>query len=236
MEKIDLFDYMDDDRVDDVDELLNAIFHGGGFPPAKSRATSILGGFLEARLANMGWSPDDLAAKLYLEPHVIHALLNDMLPDEALPDELVARIASAVGYNANTFLIMLGRTPRPPVFIGDDVEETQEAEVVTPDTSLHTQYQEEMDDLLQEVNEILLHQLDSYYSAEIRSNVRTHKRQESIIKHIEMILAKHRADVKFVRDLIEEFKAADFSGEDIGKDLQTLANIKRIIEHIKETI
>lgn len=237
MEKVNLFDYADDDRrmsdnMDDVDELLDAIFHRGD----SNSALQVFGGFLEARLANMGWSPDDLAATLQIEPHTIHGILGGMLPNEALTDALVERIAVALDYDVNTFMVMLRRAPQVPFTLGE-ADETQEAEAIKlDDEALHARYQEEMDGLLHEVNEILLQQLENYYSAEIRANVRTHKRQESIVKQIEMIITKHRADVRLVRDLIDELKAVDYKGEDVGQGLQTLSNIKRIIEHIKETI
>ncbi|HLU08675.1 MAG TPA: hypothetical protein VK003_03355 [Oceanobacillus sp.] len=70
----------------------------------------LLGTFLQACLGNLGYSRDDFAQKLDVEPEFADALLEGLLPASEINDSLLEDIASAIDYEPNLLKILLGRT------------------------------------------------------------------------------------------------------------------------------
>ena len=74
----------------------------------------LLGTFLQATLSNLGYSRDDFAHKLDVEPEFADALLEGMLPASEMDDFMLQEIAAAIDYEPNLLKIMLGRETTSP--------------------------------------------------------------------------------------------------------------------------
>lgn len=69
----------------------------------------LLGTFLQTCLDNLGYSRDDFAQRLDVEPEFADALLDGLLPVSEMNDLLLQEIAGAIDYEPNLLKILLGR-------------------------------------------------------------------------------------------------------------------------------
>jgi hypothetical protein len=69
----------------------------------------LLGTFLQACLDNLGYSREDFADRLDVEPEFADAILEGLLPASEIDDSLLQEIATAIDYEPNLLKILLGR-------------------------------------------------------------------------------------------------------------------------------
>jgi transcriptional regulator with XRE-family HTH domain len=207
------------DSFDDVDELLALIIPDQPDDPDQALAT--FAGFLEARLANKGWTPDDLAQALEVRLEWVIALLNGQIPASRISDSLLTRIAHALNYEPNFLRIMLNRDFTPNAAAARPVDVT---------IPFFDSYQTEVEHLLAEITEYLLDRVEERYAETARSR----QQHELVIKQIELIIARHRDDIRLVESLIDELRA--MPGDETEKDSGPHAlDIRRIIHHIRDS-
>ncbi|MBZ0286730.1 MAG: hypothetical protein K8I30_03880 [Anaerolineae bacterium] len=216
MEKVSQLDCFDGDDMNAVDRLL---LHAAHTPPVRQ-----LGGFLDACLSNLGWTPDELARRAAVETVLIEGLLNGSLPDTVVNDALLVKIAQTVGYQPNVLRILLGREFVPTA----EPEEPQPAAEVEDDEEFDlSSYLEEYDRLHDQMVEQLLDMLDERHTARRRN--RKSQQHEFIVQHIETLIARYRADVRFVEVLAEQIRAPHRDGEHPQR-----LDIYRIIHYIRD--
>ncbi|MCL4247169.1 MAG: hypothetical protein KJ065_03340 [Anaerolineae bacterium] len=87
-------------------ELLKV--HGTGVSPTQNRARMV-GLFVGASAHRQGMSVDALSAATGLTAPVTAALIKGELTQDDYTDDLLDRLAAAVGYEANLLRLMLGR-------------------------------------------------------------------------------------------------------------------------------
>ena len=205
MAKIDNFD-----MFEDVDNLLAMVIPDDAADEA--RAYALFLNFLDARMANLGWTADDLARELDVKVEWVIALLNGKIPPPRLNDEMLARIAQAIDYEPNLLRVMLNREFTPAV-------DSQTAE--------QESYSEEIEWLLDKIAEYLLERVDRRYAERHQADRRKTRHHDFVIKQIEMIVERHRTDIKMVEILIDDPKVVTKTEDDLGRDIQ------RLIQHIK---
>lgn len=208
MAKIDKFDNFD--MFEDVDDLLAMVIPEDTADEARAYALFLR--FLDARMANLGWTVDNLARELDAKVEWVIALLDGRIPPSRLTDEMLARIAQAIDYEPNLLRVMLNREFTPTV---DSQAEEQES------------YSEEIEWLLDKIAEYLHERVDRRYADRHQADRRKTRHHDFVIKQIEMIVERHRTDIKMVEILIDEPKAAARAEDDLGRDIQ------RLIQHIK---
>jgi hypothetical protein len=213
------------DNLGDVDDLLALLLPDPNTLPetaVKQQRANLLGDFLDARLANLGWSADDLAQKMGCESEYVQDILSGALPESELSDALIGEVAQAVNYEPNVLRIMLGReiTPYQP----------QAASAESGDKASNDEdYDEKIERLLDELTKVLFQGVEELFSTGSKGG--RFKQRDLLLRQIEMIISNHRADVKLVQILIEELKTAEVSD---GGDPHRL-DIRRIIRYIQET-
>jgi transcriptional regulator with XRE-family HTH domain len=208
MAKIDKFDSFD--SFEDVDDLLAMVIPDDTADTARAYALFI--NFLDARLANIGWTVNDLARKLDVKVEWVIALLNGTIPPSRLSDDMLARIAQAIDYEPNLLRVMLNRDFTPAV----------DSAAAESDS-----YSDEIEWLLDKIAEYLLERVDQRYAERHRADRRKTRHHDYVIKQIEMIVERHRTDIKMVEILIDEPKVVAKAEDDLGRDIQ------RLIQHIK---
>lgn len=208
MAKIDKFDNFD--SFEDVDDLLAMVIPDDTADPARAYALFI--SFLDARLANLGWTAEKLAEKLGVKLEWVVALLNGMIPPSRLTDDLLERLAKAIDYEPNLLRVMLNRDFTPTV------------EAAAPETAA---FSEEIEWLLDKIAEHLLERVDQRYRERHQADRRKTRHHDFVIKQIEMIVERHRTDIKMVEVLIDDPKVLAKAEDDLGRDIQ------RLIQHIK---
>lgn len=240
MEKVSLFDLYDNEPFEDVDALLEEIFPTLPAPQSRRPAAAVdmLGNFVEARMINQNWSLADLAQRLEASPTFVQALISGSLPDESLTDDLVVRLAHALEYEPNILRILLGRD-FVPTQAGDSEQPNNSHQ---PETEvdfeayepIYDSLEQEIEQRMHEITDFLLETIEERYTIEIREDTRKARQHDFVIKQIEMILAKHRKDVRMVEILLDELKAADSPDRSVpGKELHRL-DIRRIIHYIRD--
>ncbi len=239
MEKVSLFDLYDNEPFEDVDALLESIFPTLAEPQTRRPTDTVdmLGSFIEARLVNMDWSPADLAEKLGDKPTFIQALISGSLPEESISDDLITRVAVALEYEPNVLRILLGRDFIPTLEVEAEPQPVDEAELPVDFEAYEPVYDsldQEIEQRMHEITNFLLETIEERYTIEIREDTRKARQHDFVIRQIEMILAKHRKDVRMVELLLDELKAADSPDRSTpGKDLHRL-DIRRIIHFIRD--
>lgn len=215
----------EDDSLAAIDALLAAVFPQ--IDPHHPESTqqhfaTFWGEFIDARLANKSWTTADLSAALDCEPELVDDILSGRLPESEISDALLVEIAAALDYEPNSLRLLLGRKispnpphPAPPSKDIDDYLANCETEIQK---------------LLDEISDLLFQSVDARYKRQLSDE---HNSQyDFVIRQIEMIIAKQRADIKTVRILINELQTLDDSTD---KNLQR-PDLYRIIKFIKETI
>jgi plasmid maintenance system antidote protein VapI len=208
MAKIDKFDNFD--MFEDVDDLLAMVIPEDTTDEVRSYALFL--SFLDARMANLGWTVDDLARKMGAKVEWVVALLDGKIPLSRLTDEMLVRIAQAIDYEPNLLRVMLNREFTPTV-------DSQPAE--------HESYSDEIEYLLDRIAEHLLERADRRYADRHQADRRKTRHHDFVIKQIEMIVERHRTDIKMVKILIDDPKGMTRAEDDLGRDIQ------RLIQHIK---
>lgn len=220
MAQVDAFNH----SFDDVDDLLALI------RPEPDHKLDALIGFLDARMANLGWSLDDLAARMSVDPSWLAALLAGRIPAGQIDDEMLERIACAIDYEANLLRILLGRKVEPTIeddsAAGDDDTDDIEARL--------EEYWREIETVLDDITDYLLNRVEEHYTSAVNEEGRTHRQQDFVIKQIEMIIAKHREDIQTVEILVEELKHTVEGDGLLDAGVHRL-DIRRIIHHIRES-
>jgi plasmid maintenance system antidote protein VapI len=211
MAKIDKFDNFD--MFEDVDNLLAMVIPDDAADEA--RAYALFLSFLDARMANLDWAADHLASKLDVKVEWVIALLNGKIPPSRLNDEMLARIAQAIDYEPNLLRVMLNREFTPALDSADSQAAEQES------------YSGEIEWLLDKVAEYLLERVDRRYAERHQADRRKTRHHDFVIKQIEMIVERHRTDIKMVEILIDDPKVVTKTEDDLGRDIQ------RLIQHIK---
>jgi len=210
----------------DVDDLLALLLPDPDTLPettVKQQYANLLGDFLDARLANMGWSVDDLAQKMGCESEYVQDIVSGALPESELSDELIGEVAHAVNYEPNVLRIMLGREITP--FQPQAAESAESGD----SASSGDDYDDKIERLLDELTKVLFQGVEELFSTGRKGG--RYKQRDLLLRQIEMIIANHRADVKLVQILIEELKTAEVTD---GGDPHRL-DIRRIIRYIQET-
>lgn len=216
MAKVNRFDAAD--SLEDVDALLALVA-----PDDVSDANQTLElfvDFLDARLANKGWSPADLAQHIHVHPAWVVALLKQQIPPASIPDDLLVRIAHALDYEPNILCILLNR-PFTPTRTDEPIIDQPASEATLED------YRREMERLLGEI-EAVLEQLEVLYTQQTRIDERR-ARQRDYIDQIELIITRHRTDIKIVEILMNKLKATLDGDDDVRRP-----DIWRIIHHIRD--
>ena len=72
--------------------------------PATDEAAAArrFGSFLATVCQERGWSADDLAIKLAIEPDLVQALLSGLLPRSEIDDDFLADIGKVIAYDLET--------------------------------------------------------------------------------------------------------------------------------------
>jgi hypothetical protein len=129
---------------------------------------------------------------------------------------MLVRIAQAIHYEPNLLRVMLNRDFTPSVDAADSHA------VDTDETS------EEIEWLLDKIAEYLLDRVDRRFTERYQADRRKTRHHDYVIKQIEMIVERHRTDIKMVEILIDDPKAVARPEEDLGR-----MDILRLIQHIK---
>lgn len=225
-------DQFGQDPDNDIDVLLEQFFPGPVELQPSNAAVETLGGFIEARLVNSGWTVEELAQKLGCEAGFIQALINGTLPEASISDDFLKRVAAAIDYQPNVLRILLGRD-FVPTLVDQPAEE--EAAPPPPADNRMDALQREIEQRLDEIMDLLLETVDERYKPEVRADVRRAKQHDFVIKQIEMILARHRTDVRLVEILIDELQATEDREAAPDKEFHRL-DIRRIIHYIRENV
>ncbi len=214
MEKVNGFDAAD--SFEDVDALLALVAPDEG---SDDQMEELFVSFLDARLANKEWSAADLARHLNVRPAWVVALLNQQIPHTALSDDLLTRIAQALDYEPNLLRLLLNRPYTPTLADTPPVPPAADATLEG--------YRMEMERLLGEI-EFVLDELANLYTSQTRAEERR-ARQMDYIAQIELIITRHRTDIKIVEILMNKLKATLDGDDDVRRP-----DIWRIIHHIRD--
>ena len=229
-------DMLDDEEAfSDVDTLLDMVF-----PPdnAASQGSTVLGDFIQARMSNKRWTPEDIAERLDVEPQFIEDLVEGHIPESRIDGVLVDDLAAALGYETNVLRIILGRDIVPTQPHSEPAAESDEPVEAVPDTEMEDsetilKLNSEMNRLLDDITDHLLGMVDRRYAPEVRTDEHQSKRHEFVLKQVQMVIAKHRTDVRRVQVLIDELnKIQDEDSTDDDREYIKL-DIRRIIHHIE---
>lgn len=189
MEPINPFDTCE--TCDEIDELLDLVF-----PQANASAETgrmFLAEFVDARLANLNWSAERLAAALGREQAFVERLLLGTLPPAQLTDGLLVQLASALDYDTNLLRILLGReiTPAPD-------SAAPEADDAPRQTAL---------DMMQEIEKLLdrLHDLTALLMRESGTDPALDPQQlhqyGCVLQQMDTIISRHKAESRLRLDI-----------------------------------
>lgn len=209
MAKIDKFDNFD--SFEDVDDLLAMVIPEDAAD--ETQVYTLFLHFLDARLANIGWTAHDLAHALDMHEEWVVALLDGRIPPARLSDDLLARIAQAIGYEPNLLRVMLNRDFTPAL--------DSAAAEAEPDM-------DEIEWLLDRIAEYLLERVERRYADRHQADRRKTRHHDFVMKQIEMIVARHRTEIKMVEIMIDDTKVPAKDEDDLGP-----MDIRRLIQHIR---
>lgn len=208
---------------EEVDNLLALI------RPADNQALEALIGFLDARMANQGWSLADLAQQMGVSPDWLALLLKGQIPAEQISDAMLERIARAIDYEPTLLHILLGRPVAPTLEDGDSADSFDDDIDATLDSYWH-----EIEAVLDNITDYMLNRVEERYtSATQPTDERNHRQHDFVIKQIETIIAKHREDIQTVEILVEELKHTVAGMSEPGPSVHRL-DIRRIIHYIRD--
>ncbi len=199
--------FSDGDDFNALDRLLARITAG------RKGQAQMLAGFLEACLANLGWPPAELARRLAVDDAIVVGILRGTTP---VSDALLIRIASEVGYEPNVLRILLGRPFTP----------TAEPKIEDEDPDF-VEYMAEIEKLHEDMIEQLLIVIDERYA--MRRKNRRSQQHDVVVRHLETLIARYRADVKFAEVLVEQLRAP-------GDTHPQRIDIWRIIHYIRDHV
>lgn len=189
MEPINPFDTYE--ACDEIDELLDLVF-----PQANASAGAgrmFLAEFVDARLANLAWSAESLAAALGREKAFVERLLLGTLPPAQLTDGLLVQLAAALDYDPNLLRILLGREITPAS--GSAAPETDDA----PRQSTL--------DIMQEIEKLLdrIHDLTALLMRESGTDPALDPQQlhqyDCVLQQMDTIISRHKAESRLRLDI-----------------------------------
>lgn len=189
MEPINPFDTCE--TCDEIDELLDLVFPQADASVEAGRM--FLAEFVDARLANLNWSAERLAAALGREQAFVERLLLGTLPPAQLTDGLLVQLASALDYDTNLLRILLGRqiTPAP-----------DSAAPETDDAPRQTAL-----DMMQEIEKLLdrLHDLTALLMRESGTDPALDPQQlhqyGCVLQQMDTIISRHKAESRLRLDI-----------------------------------
>ncbi len=80
-----------------------------GTPPPTVNRARLLGLFVSACIRQRGLSIEAFADAAALDPDLARMLIEGALPPDAISDDLLLRVAAAVGYEVSMLRLLLGR-------------------------------------------------------------------------------------------------------------------------------
>lgn len=203
------FENADADRLRDVDALLDTVITG----PAES----VLGGFLEARMANRGWSALELGARAGLAEAPILDLIAGRVPAEALTDEALVQLARALDYQPNVLRILLDRPIKP-------------TRMPPQREKLLDEYNDEIERWMADIRQLLVSDAPTFTQEDERRGAL----YDVVVRHIETVIARHRDDMRVVDELTEQLIISHVEEQHGRRELNQI-DVHRIILHIQRT-
>lgn len=230
-------------REDELDNLFNI-----AFPPPNVQycarddeaapGEGLLVSFMEACMANLGWTRGELAEVMATDVILIDAIFDRTLPESAIDESLIADLAHALGYEPSILRMMVeySKTPQADLEILVDklidfaVDGTDAVETIA---AFSTQA-EELDTLQQELASLLLNVFGGYYSAEIADDRKRRMMYQALIKKVKAVIASYQRDMEEAQALLsgmrENYRAEINSIQKMVGELHKHDAIKAIME------